>query len=465
MKIYESDIYMLLLCCLINYGYLKYESLNDNVIKIGNNHLSIKRDELGQVIYIENVYNKNTSLQKYIKKYIGQTNYIHLMRMTKRSLINKKQYLKDYYSIFKEINQKNFDEIFSDSNSIEYIEAIINRINNKNYIEKYYPFFHYNELPRYLRSNNSLKRKIFLLDKENSRDSNIYILFKNYFPIIRKPENYSHEESFYFLSSHRTFTSTDSPFYFKIDLPYRISSSNRKLTRNKSRINASNISHKYIQRYSKDMNMWILILKDIESYTHKNKNLMIRKKCNWGVNIPLFALTGPSPFENNNTLLDYLLSDYNDLEIIDFIFNNIISPIIKVFMEFLSISILYGDGKLIMPSDFHSQNVNILITNKKNFQGISFQDLDMSLTLNKYNVSSQYDFFIGEFIFKPIEYWLIERSYMNETDFRNRTKKIFYKYASDYLNYFHKSGIFKNLLHKDIDGDKSYIYLEKKLYR
>ncbi|MCE5003521.1 hypothetical protein KJJ36_14205 [Staphylococcus pseudoxylosus] len=464
-----NDIPLNFLASLLNNGYLKYEQITDKIIEVDGCSLRVDRDDLGQIINLKFSDYNDFSFYRLVKHTSSIINYNYLMRIMKRSILNKKQYMSDCNNIFIENNIESIDEIFNQNNSSEYKEALVNRINNKDYIEKHYPFFHYNEVPRYLRVNNSLKRQLYFQKANYSKKSISYNLFDGYFPTLIDKKEPLNKKLFFYSASHRTFTNTSMPYYFKIDIPYRISSSNRILTRNKNRLKASELSVKYIERYSENMGLWYIILADIEFQTNGNSNLVVRKKYKYFTNVPLFSLTSDVPFNNKITILEYIMKEANEDNAINFVMNKIIEPIINVFFDFLNISIKHGDGKLIMPSDFHSQNVNVLLDQNNHFHGLSFQDLDMSLELNKYNVSSEYDFCIGEFIFKPIEDWLYNNECITKEEFRERIKFLFKKYSLRYEQYFDEKGIFRNLLSKDIEidsGDQNkYICVNEKLYR
>lgn len=464
-----NDIPVNFLISLLNNGYLEYELITDKVIEVGGYTLRVDRDDLGQIIGLKNSNFNIFSFYRVVKNTSNIVNYNYLENIIKRTIVNKYQYMSDCCNIFKESNIDSIDKIFNQNNSSEYKEALLNRINNKDYIEKHYPFFHYNEVPRHLRVNNSLKRQLYFQRANYSKKSISYNLFKGYFPTLIDNEESLGENLFFYSASHRTFTNTSMPYYFKIDIPYRISSSNRVLTRNKNRLKASELSVKYIERYSKSMGLWYIILADIEFQTNGNSNLVVRKKYKDLINVPLFSLTSDVPFNNKFTVLDYIIKEANEKNTINFVMNKIIEPIIKVFFDFVNISIKYGEEKMIMPSDFHAQNVNVLLDEKNRFKGLSFQDLDMSLELNKYNVSSEYDFCIGEFIFKPIEDWLYNKECVSKEEFRKRVKNLFNKYSLRYEKYLDEKGVFRNLLSKDIVIDsgnqEKYIFINKKLYR
>ncbi len=409
-------------------------------------------DDFGRIekIYFKVDYNIDQLLRDFtnIKESKVIVDYLN------KSIEDRRIYFNTLKVVFNEEKIKDFDDIFFRNYSNDKIYALFNRINRKTEIERLYPFFYYNDIPIEYRANSRLMKKISFEEYRYDTNSIAYSMFEDKFPVYKEFEN-EHEEKFYFSASHRTFTSEKYNYYFKIDLPYKISSSYRYLKRNKNRILASRLS-KETQKVNKQYKL--IVLADIEVHRYEDKTMIIREKDSNYIHIPLFSLLSEVPFEKYSNLLEYLIETKDWTY--KYIYQNIVFPIIDMFHSFIEVSINYNKGKLIAPNNFHTQNINLCLDKQLNIVGLSVQDLDSSVDLIKEEVLFEYDCCICYFFLHPLGRWLHKNNMKELTEFQNDVRCLFNKYINNTNDWLFKSEshIFKNLMTKDINNESCSFY-------
>ncbi|GAX46880.1 hypothetical protein [Pseudolactococcus reticulitermitis] len=266
--------------------------------------------------------------------------------------------------------------------------ALFNRLGNREYENTIYPIMYINQLPENYKVENSLFKNIYFSN------------FKNDTPKYIKDEmNQLIKRKFYFTASHRTFYNEKNSYFFKIDVPYKISNKIRSLTRNENRIFASAIVKKELE--DRKNLKFIDILDDYKYIRREGNNIVFRRKKIDRLTCPLFAAFQSDFFDDKKSFFEYLYEqdNYNELKKSDYLLKYYLLPITEHLSFFVDISLKYG--KLIFPYDFHMQNINLRRESNGDFTFI-YQDFDMSKDLSLRNLFEQIDLAYGEFVIKNI---------------------------------------------------------------
>ncbi len=475
MESYKFELQNKLLNQLINNQYLKYSICDKNKIEFGMKTFSFIRDELGSIKLNDSVlyeYSlkellKNTNLEKECKK---------MEKLLEKSYDGYLYYEEMYKKIFEDNNIFCVEDLFK--LDVEEFNNICNRIIDREQESNIYAFMYLNEIPLKYHLMNQLYIEIPFVSNQQIRNINneVVSVFNGYLPVHpmyfeNNKKQFSKMDVKYkkcmMSSSHRTFTYNNLDYYFKIDLPCRISSSMRTLTRNSSRLEASNIAMKALDNYKNSFDKKLYILGDICFVEYCEKTVVLRHREKGLRLVPLHALIKKLPI-SSESILDYFLSKGKCKSVERFLLKNIFFPLLEVFNYYVTISETIG--KFILPYNFHRQNIG-LVVEKDKITGVYTQDLDMQYDLNSINVCLEFDSMLTYFIIIPIMKYMEkyninkEYVYIQMEDYINSNLENLKKYFSEKIV---KNKLYvMNLIRKDFSyiPYNKYYYNEKILIR
>lgn len=440
---------------LLNSNVIPYD-MKLHYIKIANINFSYRQDIFGRIV-IEQCLNEDITIQDLVTGLfsIDNSKEKNILYDLKASHKNRMLFDRHVENLFckKKINNEFLNHATADQKNNVFSRIIDREPECGNYV-----FMFRNYLDSCYRIENNLTLELPLVKIDNYKNMStdnkrILEFFDGLMPVHPANTSILHKNKIvktincYFSASHRTFTNEDLPIYFKLDIPTKISASNRMLTRHESRIMASEFAKRNMP-FENNGNKYY-VLNDIKAGNINGNNIMIRIKEQSLLYIPLFSLLKVNQtLLNNKCFLDIILEKQADFNRSNYVLNRIVFPIIHVFYLFVNIS----GNAFIQPYNYHRQNINLSYSDN-NITGIVVQDLDMSRPLNAHHYYNEYDEWITYTILEPIGNYLENKRYMKKNDYINNIKdyyqSLFMKYKFLYSNDANNS-YFENIIYKDI---------------
>jgi len=406
MENYKNCLVAKLMNQLINSDYVSYVVDGDRNITVGNNSFRFQHDMIGRITICEEELGqyeledllKGTQLEPYCQR---------LKESLESSYEGYLLYEERYKELFQEESIHSVLELMM--LDVDTFNNICNRIIDREHESDLYAFMYLNHIPEkyHLMSNLYLDVPFLLIEDKTKEKDMISCAFDGYYPIHplfleKHPElvnKYNVKwKKCMMSSSHRTFTMKGFDYYFKIDLPCRISSSMRTLTRSDTRMDASRIAMEHVEEFNKHSKKKLHIFGDLAYYEYENVTVVLRKREKNLRLLPLHALTKELP-ETNESILDYFIRQSQCDSVQDYFLENLCYPILDVFQYYVQIS--EPVGKFVEPYNFHRQNIGLVVSQDE-IKGIYTQDLDMQYELNPVNVCVEFDCMLTKFIFMPL---------------------------------------------------------------
>lgn len=447
-----KEIEKVLISQLINCGYLQYENIANNKIALsGNISCDISHNTFGEIVVehiksdktlfeiLLNVFDENVATQL-VNDLLHSYEYMNEFDMNVNKLFDK-----NGLSIGKVLIANN-DDFYN------FLCRLIDREAEYNH----YVFMFRNKIPKEYRVDNSFSLMIPFVKntlKIAQKDFQWYNYFENGIPVHPSNSlinNYDieHYEPLNFSASHRTFTSEKFPFYIKLDVPYTISSTLRLLTNNERRLKASRLAVENLSKFKSNFSKKLHILYDSNYICLDSINIMIRKKYEHLRFFPLFALLKNFP-NQDLTMFDVLFNSSSKVDPLDFSLTEIVYPIMDVLKYFVEIS----KDEFIQPSNFHRQNINIVIENNM-ITGIAVQDIDMANKLEDIYFFAEYDTYFSKCFLEPLANFLSQKYGVEKKQFIYSINKYYCELFESY-NFLNNSKYknrccFWNCIDKDL---------------
>jgi len=438
---------------LVNSNVFLYE-LKSDYIKILNHKFAYHHDIFGRVV-IEKSFNEEITMQDLSNGF----NFIKesLLHDLKTSHENRILFDDRVETLFHE-NKINNEFLMSATSDQK--NNVFSRINDREPECSNYVFMFRNHLEPYYRIENNLTLELPLVRINNYKNMSIenkkvLEYFDGLMPVhpanlsVLKSNKIIKTINCYFSASHRTFTNETLPIYFKLDIPVKISASNRMLTRHESRLMASKFAKRKIPPENNGNKYYIL--NDMMAGSIDNNNIMIREKEKSLSYIPLFSLLKINKTVlNNKCFLDIILDKQKPFNRASYVLNKIIFPIIHLYFLFVDMSKEF----FIQPYNYHRQNICLSYFDN-DITGIVAQDLDMSRPLNAQNVYNEYDEWITYTILEPIGVYLENNKYIKKDDYieyiNDYYQSLFRKHKFLYNDNANCISYFENIIYKDIE--------------
>lgn len=404
----KLSIEMKLLSQFLNAKYLDYKIIDNNQLLCNELVFKYKKDFFNniKIIDCDDNYRLNKILQeteifqfydKLLSLIYGTINGYYTYQYGFRKMLKSRNVIK-----IEDLMMKDIDEF----------NNLCNKIITRTSETEMYPFMYYTELPeKYnVASNYTIKVPFVHFNDNDISNKKIYKDFNLGFPIHPLNFNNIQEKKYrvdfiecFVSASNRTFTNKNIPFYFKVDVPCRISGSVRNLTRSESRMKASKIAKNNIEEFNNKKEYKLFLLEDIGFIEKNNMSFVVRHKEKDKKIIPFHALLSNDYFIEKN-ILDWFIENgvNNNSNVLEYSLETIIFPILDIFDYFVGVSKNYN--KFVQPYNFHKQNLGIVLNNKNKIEGFYAQDFDMDLDLTPENVCLEFDTMLtGQIIYPIIE--------------------------------------------------------------
>lgn len=443
-----NKYYLLAVKQLLNMGAIQFCIKDDKIISVSGHIFNYSINCFKEIELLG-----NCSEEAFLKILNDNNLDVELLSEIKKAYMSECDFNKNIKMFLTE-NVKSIRDLFEYSNTMFY--GITCRMICREEELKEYVLMFRNQLPQQYRIENNLKLNLFFI-RHNSKNKIVKKIFNNEVPIhplcLKSDDQIRYCKAYIFSGSHRTFFN-NMDYFYKVDVPIKISSSIRYLTRSTDRINASKVAEQLNEiKLCHDKKLWVL--PDIAFENINNDRTLIVRKGNATIKMfPLYALFYKI---NNETIFDYLYQAFSMQNILIYTINNFIKPMLEIFIKFYIIS----DKKFIQPYNFHRQNINVVVSSDSVI-GFAVQDIDMQHDKNICSFLLEYDNCISRFILDSFKNYLINNYDVAETSFYDAVKTSFLQlmYENDLEKDLDKYPInIVNYLNKDfqINNDETHI--------